>query len=122
MLQIKKVGEYSKGIKQRLGLAQALLNDPKVSYVVGSNPTFKFRVENKGYADDTYKLDVIGLPENFYYKFKTSQETSESISEIFIESGDSKDIYLEILTPPNAKIGSYNLTLLVMGITLLRKT
>jgi len=95
--------------------AEVIVSNPKVSYVVGSNPTFKFRVENKGYADDTYKLDVSGLPENFYYKFKTSQETSESISEIFIESGDSKDVYLEILTPPNAKIGSYNLTLLVMG-------
>lgn len=29
----KKVGEFSKGMKQRLGLAQALLNDPKVIFL-----------------------------------------------------------------------------------------
>lgn len=101
--------------------AEVVVSNPRISFVVGSKPTFKFRIENKGYADDTYKLDVSGLPENFYYKFKTSQETSESISEVFIESGDSKDIYLEILTPPNAKIGSYNLTLLVIGHYIVKK-
>jgi ABC-2 type transport system ATP-binding protein len=29
----KKVGEFSKGMKQRLGMAQALLNDPKVIFL-----------------------------------------------------------------------------------------
>jgi ABC-2 type transport system ATP-binding protein len=29
----KKVGEFSKGMKQRLGLAQALINDPKVIFL-----------------------------------------------------------------------------------------
>ncbi len=90
--------------------------NPKISFTIGTgNPTFKFRIENKGYADDTYKLDVSGLPENFYFKFKESLESAEAISEVYVRSGDSKDVYLEILIPPNAEVGTYNLTLLVEG-------
>ncbi len=61
------------------------------------------------------KLSIEGLPENLYSKFKESQQSAEAISEVFVKSEDSKDVYLEILISPNPKVGVYNLTLLVEG-------
>jgi uncharacterized membrane protein len=133
-LELTKEGYYSKEIdnvdvkagkttdletitlEKRPYFAEIAVTNPRISFVIGSgNPTFKFRIENRGYADDTYRLSLKGLPENFYSKFKESQQSTEAISEVFVKSEDSKDIYLEILTPPYAKIGVYNLTLLVEG-------
>ncbi|RLI76294.1 hypothetical protein DRP05_13190 [Archaeoglobales archaeon] len=133
-LKIMKGGYYSKEIndvevkagktndlgtitlEKRPYYAEVSVVNPKISFVIGTgNPTFRFRIENRGYADDTYKLSIEGLPENFYSKFKESQRSAEAISEVFVKSGDSKDVYLEILIPPNPKVGVYNLTLLVEG-------
>jgi len=96
--------------------AKLSVENPKISFVIGTgNPVFRFRIENMGYADDTYRLSASGLPENFYAKFKEAQQSTEGISEVFVKSGDSKEVYLEILIPPNAAIGTYNLTLFVDG-------
>ncbi|MBO8183392.1 MAG: carboxypeptidase regulatory-like domain-containing protein [Archaeoglobus sp.] len=96
--------------------AKLSVENPKISFVIGSgNPVFRLRLDNVGYADDTYKLSVVGLPENFYYKFKESEQSTEGISEVYIKSGESKNVYLEVLIPPNAETGTYNLTLFVDG-------
>ncbi|HIE13839.1 TPA: hypothetical protein EYP70_01055 [Candidatus Bathyarchaeota archaeon] len=93
-----------------------LVTNPVVSFTFGKgNPLFKFKIENRGYRDDSYKLSV-SLPENFYYRFKETPDSAESLSEIFVGSGKSKDVYLEVIIPPNAKIGSYNLTLHAVGL------
>ncbi len=96
--------------------AKLSVENPRISSVIGAgNPVFRFRIENKGFADDTYRLSVSGLPGNFYSKFKESVQSTEGISEVFVKSGDSKEVYLEILIPPNAAVGTYNLTLFVDG-------
>ncbi|AEA46298.1 NEW3 domain-containing protein [Archaeoglobus veneficus] len=96
--------------------ADIIVTNPKVSFTLGKgNPLFKFRIENKGYRDDSYKLSVLGLPERFYYRFKETPDSTEGISEVFIRSGESRDVYLEIVVPYNAKVGSYNITLYVNG-------
>lgn len=103
-------------VEKKPYFVEVSVSTPSVSFVLGSgNPTFKFRVENKGYADDTYSFGVDGLPEDFHSRFKEAQQSTESTSEVFVPSGESKDVYLEILTPPNARIGDYNLTLTVDG-------
>jgi uncharacterized membrane protein len=96
--------------------ARLSIENPRISFVVGTgNPLFRLRIENLGYADDIYKLSLNNLPENFYSKFKESREAVEGISEVFVKGGESKDIYLEILLPPNAQVGSYNLTVIAEG-------
>ncbi len=110
-------------VEKKPYFVEASVSNPSVSFVLGSgNPTFKFRVENKGYADDTYSFNVDGLPEDFHSRFKEAQQSTESTSEAFIPSGESKDIYLEVLTPPNARIDDYNLTLTVDGHQTVEKT
>lgn len=90
--------------------------NPKLSFTLGTgNPTFKLRIENKGYLDDVFRLEVYGLPENFYYRFKESQESIEGVSELYVKSGEVKEFYLEIIVPYNAKPGSYNLTVKADG-------
>jgi uncharacterized membrane protein len=88
---------------------------PKVSATIGAgNPVYRMRIENTGYSEDSYELSVEGLPETFYYKFR-EEGGSEAISEVYLEGGEKKNIYLEILVPPNAKTGSYNFTVFVIG-------
>lgn len=96
--------------------AKLYIENPRISSVIGTgNPVFRLRIENLGYAEDVYRLSLSGLPENFYSKFKESREAVEGVSEVFVKGGESKDIYLEILLPPNAQVGSYNLTVTVEG-------
>jgi uncharacterized membrane protein len=96
--------------------AKLSIENPRISSVIGTgNPVFRLRIENLGYAEDVYKLSLSGLPESFYPKFKESREAVEGISEVFLKGGESKDIYLEILLPPNAQVGSYNLTVIAEG-------
>lgn len=87
--------------------------NPKVTSTLAKTPEFRFRVENTGYADDTYLLSVEGLPAGFYTRFRDS--AGVIVSEIFLASGDSEEISLEILVPPAAQPGTYNLTLHVDG-------
>lgn len=96
--------------------AEVSVPNPKISCNIGSeNTKFELKLENKGYKGDSYTLDVKGLPENFHSKFMDSQISTKTISEVFVESGKSKDIYLEILTPPSAEVGKHNLTLMIDG-------
>jgi|GEM_PF-652927 uncharacterized membrane protein len=96
--------------------AKLSVENPRISFVIGAgNPIFRFRIENRGFADDIYKLNVAGLPGNFYSKFKESLQSTEGMSEVFVKSDEMKEVYLEILIPPNAEIGTYNLTLSVDG-------
>ncbi len=88
------------------------VSNPRVSAIIGERPEFRFRIENRGYADDTYALSVSNLPPGFYAKFT---DNSGEISEIFLESGESKDLTLQILVPPTAKPGVYNLTINAVG-------
>ena len=96
--------------------SELVVTNPKLSFTIGTgNPVFKLRIENKGYLDDVFKLEVQGLPENFYYRFKESQEAVEEISEVFVKSGEVKEVYLEIILPYNAEPGSYNMTVKADG-------
>lgn len=132
-IEILKEGFYTKnieGIEVNAGLttdlgiillqkrpyyADVTVNNPVASFTLGSGkPLFKFRIENRGYKDDSYKLNL-NLPEKFYYRFKESRDSSESISEIFIGGGESKDVYLEVIPPNDVETGNYNLTLFVKG-------
>ena len=96
--------------------SELVILNPKLTFTIGTgSPTFKLRIENKGYLDDVFKLEVYGLPENFYYRFKESQESVEGISEVYVKSGEAKEVYLEIIVPYNAEPGSYNLTVKADG-------
>ena len=96
--------------------SELVILNPKLTFTIGTgNPTFKLRIENKGYLDDIFKLGVQGLPENFYYRFKESQESVEGVSEVFVKSGEVKEIYLEIILPYNAQPGIYNLSVRADG-------
>ncbi len=92
--------------------AEISVYNPTISAVIGERATFTFEIENRGYADDTYYMSVSGLPEGFYATF---EENGLTTSEIFVKSGESKDVQLQIYVPPTAEPGSYNLTLKAEG-------
>ncbi len=92
--------------------AEIAIYNPTVSAVIGEKAILTFEIENRGYADDTYYMSVSGLPDGFYATF---EENGLTTSEIFVKSGESKDVQLQIYVPPTAEPGTYNLTLKAEG-------
>ena len=92
--------------------AEISVYNPRISAVIGERATFTFEIENRGYADDTYYMSVEGLPEGFYATF---EEGGVTTSEIFVKSGETKNVQLNVYVPPTAEPGVYNLTLKAEG-------
>ncbi len=88
------------------------VSNPRLTATLGANPVFEFRIENLGYADDTYRLEVNGLPAGIFPAFRMDGAT---ISEVFVEGGDSKQVNLELLLSPTAKPGKYEFEVCVLG-------
>jgi uncharacterized membrane protein len=130
-LRIYKGGYYDKEVKdvevkagkttdlgtifmeKKAYFAELVVLNPKLTSTLGKPAVFRFRIENRGYADDAYRLSVDELPPGFYAKFRDGE--GSVVSEVFVESGESKEAYLEILLPPSAEPGVYSFTLNAVG-------
>ncbi|MET1125168.1 MAG: NEW3 domain-containing protein [Archaeoglobaceae archaeon] len=99
-------------LEKRAYYVELVVSNPKMTATLGVNPVFEFRVENMGYADDTYRLKAEGLPADVFPAFKVDGVT---VSEIFLEGGESKDVRLELIFPPATKPGKYEFKLCVVG-------
>jgi len=88
--------------------AEVSVDMPFKTVLLGENPVYAIKIENLGKNNDTYFLDIRDLPERWDYKYKTSLETTEAISQIYINSGETKTIYLEIIPPYEIEIEEYS--------------
>jgi uncharacterized membrane protein len=70
-------------------------------------------LKNAGRNDDTYTLAVLGLPEQWYARFKESSTAAEEVSEIYIPSGEEKTLYLDFIPPYSVGVGEYNFTAVI---------
>jgi len=95
-------------LKSKPYAASISVDMPSKTVLLGENPVYAIKIENVGKNNDTYSLDVKDLPEKWDYKYKTSLETKEAISQIYINSGETKTIYLEIIPPYDIKTGEYS--------------
>ncbi|WP_292520542.1 NEW3 domain-containing protein [Methanoculleus sp.] len=93
--------------------AELRVKSPSRVAAIGSNPQYEMILKNAGRNDDTYTLSVLGLPEQWYARFKESRETAEEISEIYIPAGEEKSLYLDLIPPYSVDIGEYNLTTVI---------
>ncbi len=86
-----------------------------VSYKVGSKIasigdkiTYDLHIKNVQAKENTYRLSVTGLPENWYARFKESASSSEEISEVVMPASSEKDLVLEIVPPYSVGAGDYS--------------
>ena len=104
-------------LEQKEFYAEVSSISPFKTAMVGENPLYQIKIKNSGKADDTYRLDIEGLPEDWYCRYKETKEGKEDISELFIGSGEAKTLYLEFVPPYDVAIGEYNFTSLVQSST-----
>ncbi|NQE06738.1 hypothetical protein C5S32_12780 [ANME-1 cluster archaeon GoMg1] len=102
-------------LEQKEYYAEVSSKSPSKTSMVGENPLYQIKIKNSGKADDTYGLDIEGLPEDWYSRYKETKEGKEDISELFIGSGEEKTLYLEFVPPYDVEIGEYNFTSLVQS-------
>ena len=118
----KKNVEVRIGQKTDLGIvplekenffAEIRVKSPSEMVSIGANPQYEMILKNTGRNDDTYALSVLGLPEQWYGRFKESQDATQEISEIYIPSGEEKTLYLDLIPPYSVDVGEYNVTLVI---------
>jgi uncharacterized membrane protein len=104
-------------LEQKEYYAEVSSKSPSKTAMVGENPLYQIKIKNSGKADDTYGLDIEGLPEDWYCRYKETEEGKEDISELFVGSGEEKTLYLEFVPPYDVDTGEYNFTSLVQSST-----
>jgi uncharacterized membrane protein len=93
--------------------AELRVKSPSRMAAIGSNPQYEMTLKNAGRNDDTYTLSVLGLPEQWYARFKESSGATEEVSEIYIPSGEEKSLYLDFIPPYSVGVGEYNFTAVI---------
>jgi len=104
-------------LEQKEYYAEVSSKSPSKTAMVGENPLYQIKIKNSGKADDTYRLDIEGLPDDWYSRYKETEEGKEDISELFVGSGEEKTLYLEFVPPYDVAIGEYNFTSLIQSST-----
>ena len=77
---------------------------------IGKNPLFEMKLTNIGRADSIFTLHSTDLPEKWYTRFKESENSPESLSEIFLYAGEEKTLYLEVIPSYGEETGDYTIT------------
>lgn len=95
-------------LEQSSYAAEVTVTSSLITTPAGTNPTFELKLRNAGKADDTYRLTTVGLPEDWYARYKESETDTNDISEIFVPSGEEKTLYLEAIPPYGIEVGDYS--------------
>ncbi|MBO8174544.1 MAG: carboxypeptidase regulatory-like domain-containing protein [Thermococcus sp.] len=74
---------------------------------------YEIRIVNLGKNDDEYKLSLVGLPNEWAYRFLRDPQSNVEVSSISINSGQSKSVWLKIIPSYNAQPGTYHAKLIV---------
>jgi uncharacterized membrane protein len=104
-------------LEQKEYYAEVSSKSPSKTSMVGENPLYQLSIKNSGKADDTYRLDLDGLPGAWYCRYKETAAGQEDISELFVGSGEEKTLYLEFVPPYDVAIGEYNVTSVIHSST-----
>lgn len=71
-------------------------------------------IRNTKPSENVYKLAVTGLPDNWYYRYKETQGSTQEMAEAVIPASSSKNLVLEVVPPPHSvAMGDYNFTAVV---------
>jgi len=97
--------------------AEVTVNAPTITTSVGKNPTFDMILRNVGKSDDTYRLEVENIPEGWFVRYKDEPNATDEISEIYIEAGGERKLYLEAIPSYGADVGDYIFSYLIESST-----
>jgi uncharacterized membrane protein len=88
----------------------------QVSTVIGSiggSADYTLFLENVQSQDNDYLLSVTGLPEGWYYTYKESAQSSNSLAEVIVSASSTKTLILQITPLRSASEGDYTFTAVI---------
>jgi uncharacterized membrane protein len=100
-------------LDKALFAADITMKSSVITTNLGENLEYDLTIQNIGLSDDTYRLDTEGAPDGWYFRFQENGGSASDISEIFIKTGEEKDIVVEAIPPYGTEVGEYVFTLLV---------
>lgn len=100
-------------LEKALFAAELTMKSSMITTTLNTNPQFTMTVDNIGSSDDTFRLGVENEPQGWYVRYQENGNSDTDLSEIFIKSGESKDLVIEAIPPYDAEVGDYNFTLTV---------
>lgn len=83
------------------------VKSPLVTASIGSKPLYEIDMMNVGKSDDVFELGIGGLPPGWYGRYKLSSDSTASVSKLFIQSGATKTVFLEVIPPYSVEKGDY---------------
>lgn len=83
------------------------VKSPLVTASIGDKPVYEIDLSNVGKSDDVFELGVEGLPDGWYGRYKLAEDSTGSVSKLFIDSGTTKTVFLEIIPPYSVEKGDY---------------
>ena len=92
--------------KKNYGLAIDV-KSPLITASIGNKPVYEAVMSNIGKSDDVFELDTGGLPAGWYGRYKLTADSTGSISELYIDAGAEKTVFLEIIPPYSVEKGDY---------------
>ncbi|AIF68983.1 hypothetical protein PAP_02810 [Palaeococcus pacificus DY20341] len=129
MVEVKKEGFISH--KEEISLSDGeekslIIRLTRVSYyftaeIESDHLTVQFEYQipyavtlvNLGKLEDTYSLELKGLPSDWAYMFLKDTQSNIQVQSIKLDSEESRTVYLKIIPSYNAEPGTYNATLII---------
>lgn len=80
---------------------------------IGDKVYYDITLSNLQADENSYKLSLTGLPENWYYRYVESRGSTSEIAELIVPASSGKSVVLEIIPANSAVIGEYNYTAVI---------
>lgn len=81
---------------------------PVTTSLIGQKPLYEIKLMNVGKSDDLFTLSSGNMPEGWYGQYKEDAESKNELSEIFIKTGEEKDLLFEVIPPYSVEKGDYS--------------
>ncbi|MFN3527600.1 MAG: NEW3 domain-containing protein [Candidatus Altarchaeaceae archaeon] len=103
--------EISKQYTTKDYAVNVFTNYPSLIFSAGDTKRFRVNIKNIGTNDATYKLKIKDIDKKLRYRILN--DMNEEINEIFVRSGETSTIFIEVKTPEDIEKGDYKFNLSV---------
>jgi uncharacterized membrane protein len=75
---------------------------------IGDKIYYSLKIKNLQSRENIYRLSASGLPDNWYYRYKSDASSLEDLAEVVLAPNAERNLVLEIVPPYSVSAGDYN--------------
>ncbi|MGE5465284.1 MAG: NEW3 domain-containing protein [Betaproteobacteria bacterium] len=75
---------------------------------IGDKIYYSLKIKNLQPQENIYRLSASGLPDNWYYRYKTDPSSQEDLAEVVLAPNAERNLVIEIVPPYSVSAGDYN--------------